>query len=102
MTDTASPKYSTLPASAVLLVVFLIASMVVTLVIPGGLFLVLIWFSVVILWAAKLLYDLVRWVRADKIERPKMRFPKKSVLALFVVVLCVGYFGFLLVTEDPF
>jgi uncharacterized membrane protein len=101
MTDTAPMKYSILPASAVLLVVFLIVSMVATLVV-GGLVLMPLWVAVAILWAAKLLFDLVRWMKADKTTRPKMRFPKKSLVVLFLVVLCVVYFGYWLVTEDPF
>ncbi|MFT6091004.1 hypothetical protein [Sulfitobacter sp.] len=100
MTDTAATRYSKLPASAVLLVVFLIASMVLTIVV-GGLFPVPIWIAVAILWAVKFLYDLVRWIKADKITRPKMRFPKKSAMVLFAVVLCVVYFGYLVVTEEP-
>jgi hypothetical protein len=101
MTDTAPIRVSSLPASAVLWVVFLIVSMVMTLVAPGGLFVIPIWMAVAIIWAVKLLYDLVRWIRADKITRPKLRFPKKSAMVLFAVVLCIVYFGYLLVTEEP-
>ena len=101
MSDTAPPEYSNLPASAVLLVVFLIVSLVGTLFIFGGLSLVPIWIAAAALWAVKLLYGLVRWIRADKATRPKMRFPKKSAMVLFAVVLCVVYFGYLLGTEEP-
>jgi hypothetical protein len=101
MTDTAPLRVSSLPAGAVLWVVFVIASMLVTFVVSGSLVFIPIWIAVAIIWAAKLLYDLVRWLRADKEARPKMRFPKKSAAVLCAVVLCVVYFGYLLVTEEP-
>ena len=97
MTETAPPEYSTLPARAVLLIVFLIVSLVMTLVV--GNLSAPIMIVVAILWAVKLLYDLVRWVKADKGTRPKMKFPTKSVVALLAVLLCVLYFGYLLMRE---
>ncbi len=75
----------------------MIISLAATLVV--GSFLAPIFLVVAILWATKLLYDLVAWFRTDRITRPKMKFPKKSVVALIVAVLCVGCFGYLLGQE---
>lgn len=89
-------KPSKMPANAVLLLIFVIVSVALKFVAgPVG----LIGLSAVLVWAVKLMIDLVRWLRTDKDARPKMTFPKKTALALFVVLLAVGYFAYLIVRD---
>jgi hypothetical protein len=96
MTDSLTIKPSKIPANAVLLLIFLIVSIVLKVVAgPVG----LIGLVVVVVWGAKVLIDLVRWLRADKETRPKMTFPKKTVLALLVVLIAIGYFAYLVARD---
>ena len=96
MTENSDPKSSSLPASATLLITFLIVTLAITFVFSiVGLF----GFVVIIAWSAKLLFDLVRWLRSDKGTRPKMKFPRKSAGVLFVVILAVGYFVYLIARD---
>ena len=96
MNEISDMKPSKIPANAVLLLIFVIVSVVLKFVVgPVG----LIGLSVVLVWAVKLMIDLVRWLRTDKDARPKMTFPKKTALALFVVLLVVGYFAYLIVRD---
>lgn len=98
MNETLDEKPSNLPAKTVLLVIFVILSGVFLAVMGprglGG-----IWMIAVIVWTAKLVFDLVRWMRSDKATRPKMRFPKKTVFALLIVILAVGYFAYLIARD---
>lgn len=96
MNETSDMKPSKIPANAVLLLIFVIVSVVLKFV-AGPV--ALIGLAVVLVWAGKLLIDLVRWLRADKDKRPKMTFPKKTALALLVVLLAVGYFVYLIVRD---
>jgi uncharacterized ion transporter superfamily protein YfcC len=96
MTENSDPKSSSLPASATLLIAFLIVTLVLTFVVP---IVRMFGFVVAIVWSAKLLFDLVRWLRSDKDTRPKMKFPKKSVGVLFVVILVVGYLVYLVARD---
>ena len=96
MTENSDPKSSRLSASATLLITFLIVTLVTTFVIP---IVGVLGFVVAIVWSAKLLFDLVRWLRSDKGTRPKMEFPRKSVGVLFVVILVVGYLVYLVARD---
>jgi preprotein translocase subunit Sss1 len=96
MTENSNPKSSSLPASATLLITFSIVTLVLIFVSP---IVGVVGFVVAIVWSAKLLFDLVRWLRLDKDTRPKMKFPKKSAGVLFVVVLAVGYFVYLIARD---
>lgn len=96
MNETLDLKPSKIPANAVLLLIFMIVSVVLKFVAgPVG----LIGLVVVLVWAVKLLIDLVRWLRTDKDARPKMTFPKKTALALLVVLVAIGYFAYLVVRD---
>lgn len=96
LNGTLDPKPSKIPVNAVLLLIFLIVSVVLKFVAgPAG----LIGLVVVVVWTAKLLIDLVGWVRMDKDARPKMTFPKKTASALLVVLLAVGYFAYLIARD---
>jgi hypothetical protein len=96
MNETSNMKPSKIPANAILLLIFVIVSVVLKFVVgPVG----LIGSAVVLVWAVKLLIDLVRWLITDKDTRPKMTFPKKTALALLVVLLAVGYFAYLIVRD---
>ena len=97
MNETSDVKLSKIPANAVLLLIFIIVSFVLTFVIGHAVG--LIGLAVVCVWAAKLLIDLVRWLRMDKGTRPKMTFPKKTSLALSVVLISVGYFAYLIARD---
>ena len=92
MTDNSDPKSSSLPANATLLIVTLVLIFVFPIVGVLG-------FVVAIVWSAKLLFDLVRWLRSDKGTRPKMKFPKKSTVVLLAVILAVGYFVYLIARD---
>jgi hypothetical protein len=96
MTENSDPKSSSLPASATLLIAFLIVNLVLNAVISivGELGL-----AVATVWSAKLLFDLVRWLRSDKDTRPKMKFPKKSAGVLIVVILVFGYLVYLVARD---
>ncbi len=96
MNETSDMKPSKIPANAVLLLIFVIGAVVLKFVAgPVG----LIGLAMVLVWAVKLLIDLVRWLRTDKDARPKMTFPRKTALALLVVLLAVGYFAYLIVRD---
>lgn len=96
MNETSDMKPSTLPANAVLLVVFIIVSGVLFAVFgPLGIFGLIL----VVVWSVKLLIDLVRWLRSDKDTRPAMRFPKKTALVLMMVILTVGYLLYLIARD---
>lgn len=96
MNETLDLKPSKIPANAVLLLIFMIVSVVLKFVAgPVG----LIGLVVVLVWAVKLLIDLVRWLRTDKDARPKMTFPKKTALAFLVVLVAIGYFAYLVVRD---
>ncbi|WP_156477424.1 hypothetical protein [Falsihalocynthiibacter arcticus] len=89
-------KPSKIPANAALLLIFVIVSVVLKFVAgPMG----LIGLAVVLVWAVKLLIDFVRWLRTEKNTRPKMTFPKKTALAVLVVLLAVGYFAYLIARD---
>ena len=99
MNNTPDLKPSTLPASALGFLIFFMLSWVIRLtVMPYGIF-VWLQFAVIIIWLAKLLFDLARWLRADKEARPRMKFPKKTALALLCVVLLVGYMVYLIMRD---
>lgn len=99
MNNTPDLKPSTLPASALAFLIFFILSWVIRLtVMPYGIF-GWLQFAMIIIWLAKLLFDLARWLRADKEARPRMKFPKKTALALLCVVLLVGYFVYLIMRD---
>ena len=92
-------KPSSIPASALGFLIFVILSWVIRLtVIPYAIF-AWLQFAVIIIWLAKILFDLARWLRADKEARPRMKFPKKTALALLCVVLLVGYFVYLIMRD---
>ncbi|MFT5796549.1 MAG: hypothetical protein ACI84R_000596 [Candidatus Azotimanducaceae bacterium] len=78
MNNNANVKLSSLPAGAVLLVIFLIVSWLLGLIIGAPKLFVQIWIAVTIVWSAKLVFDLTRWLRSDKAKRSEMRFPYKS------------------------
>ncbi len=89
-------KPSKIPANAVLLLIFVIVSVVLKFI-AGPV--ALIGLALALVWAVKLLIDLVRWLRMDKDTRPKMTFPKKTALALLIVLLAVSYFAFLIARD---
>jgi hypothetical protein len=93
LSDTLKPEPSKIPANAVLLLILLIVSIVLKFVVGP---LAIVGLVVAVVWAAKVMFDLVRWLRMDKASRPKMMFPKKSALALLVVILAVVYFAYLI------
>lgn len=96
MNETSDVKPSNLPANAVLLLIFVIVFGVLLLVSrPLG----ILGLVVVIVWTIKVLINLVRWLRSDKDTRPKLRFPKKTALALGVVILAIGYFAYLVARD---
>jgi hypothetical protein len=96
LNETSDMKPSKIPANAVLLLIFVIVSVVLKIVAgPVG----LMGLAVVLVWAVKLLIDLVRWLRTDKDTRPKMTFPKKTALTLLMVLLAVGYFAYLIARD---
>jgi hypothetical protein len=99
MIDNPAVKPSTLPVSAASFIIFLIVSWVLRLTfLPYEIFAQLP-FAVIFIWSAKLLFDLLRWLRTDKHTRPKMRFPFKTTLVLCLVVLPIVYFGYLVVRD---
>ena len=96
MNETLDVKTSNLPAHFCLLLIFVIMSGALLAVLgPVG----IIGCVVVIVWSLKVLFDLVRWLRLDKDTRPKMRFPKKTALALLVLIFAVGYFMYLIARD---
>lgn len=96
MTEASDMKPSKIPANAVLLLILVIVSMVLKFVAgPVG----FIGLALALVWAVKLLIDLVRWLRMDKDTRPKMTFPKKTALALLVVLSAIGYFAYLIARD---
>jgi hypothetical protein len=96
MKETSDLKPSRIPANAVLLVILFVVSVVLKFVAgPIG----LIGLVLVLFLTVKLLIDVVRWLGLDKETRPKMKFPKKTALALLVVLLAVGYFLYLVARD---
>lgn len=96
MNETSDMKPSKIPANAVLLLIFVIVTVVLKFV-AGPV--ALIGLALALVWTVKLLIDLVRWLRMDKDTRPKMTFPKKTALALLLVLLAVGYFAYLIARD---
>lgn len=92
-------KPSNLPASAALLMIFVIVTWVFTLVVGSFGLLAPLCAVVTLVWAAKLLFGLTRWLKADKDTRPPMRFPRKTAAVLLVILLAVGYFGYLIARD---
>lgn len=99
MNDSFDVKPSTIPARAALFAIFLIVTFVLFFVVGWTVMFLPIWLGVVIAVAGWLLFDLVRWLRSDKNTRPKMKFPRKTATALFLVIMAVGYFGYLIARD---
>lgn len=93
MEHTTPPKPSTLPAKAVLLVILMIVTSVSSFFVGafGIPFKMLV--GATLAWCAMVLFDAVSWLMSDKATRPGLKFPAKSLGALFVTVVAVFILG---------
>lgn len=99
MNDSFDVTPSTIPARAALFAIFLIVTFVLFFVVGWSVIFLPIWLGLVLGGAIWLLFDLVRWLRSDKNTRPKMKFPRKTATALLLVIMAVGYFGYLIARD---